>query len=78
MDRGVVSARLVIGRDLQLLSETDEGVEVEGRARLRPGRDIELVRGAGPPQVRRAVLSSWRVVRIAPDGVVFRGFCQWI
>ena len=71
--------RLAIGRDLLLVSENDEGVEVEGRTRLRPGRDIELARGAldNGMVVRRAVVFSWRVVRVESGGVLFRGFCRW-
>ena len=81
MDRGVGYARLSIGRDLQLVAENDEGVEVEGRARLRPGRDIELARGTlgdCTPDVRRAVVHSWRVARIGRDDVLYRGFCRWV
>jgi hypothetical protein len=61
-----------------MVSEGEEGVEIEGRGRLRPGRDIELVRAGGIcTEVRRAEILSWRVVRIGSDGILFRGFCRW-
>jgi len=68
----------VLGRDLTVVIEREDGVEIEGRGRLRPGRDIELVRAGGAAaEVRRAEILSWRVVRIGSDGVLFRGFCRW-
>jgi hypothetical protein len=78
MDRGVACPRLVLGRDLTLVMEREEGVEIEGRGRLRPGRDIEIVRAGGSgAEARRAEILSWRIVQIGSDGVLFRGFCRW-
>jgi hypothetical protein len=81
VDRGLTHARLAVGRDLLVITEQDDGVEVEGRARLRPGRDVELVYGPVPgalPLMRRACVHTWRVVRVGRDGVLFRGFCRWV
>jgi len=75
-----VGTRLVIGRDLVLVSESDEGLELEGRARLRPGREVDVARGpdrAGQGDVRRLLIVSWRVARVGPAGILFRGFGRW-
>ena len=81
MDRGLGCHRLVLGRDLVLLGEDEHGVEVEGRERLRPGRDVEIVRPSGAPSdaaVRRALVHSWCVARLGAEGTTFRGVCRWV
>jgi len=81
MDRGIGCHRLVLGRDLVLIAENEEGIEVEGCARLRPGRDVEIVPPVGAPragEARRAVVHAWCVVRLGADGIRFRGVCRWL
>ena len=72
--------RLVVGRDLQVVAETEAGIEMQGRARLRPGREVEVARASadGADMMRRASVESWRVVRADSSGVVFQGWCQWL
>jgi hypothetical protein len=81
MDCRIGAPRFTLGHDLHLVAEQDDGVEVEGRVRLRPGREIELVvlQGSrGREHVLRAMVWSWRVVVAGNAGVVFRGFCRWV
>jgi hypothetical protein len=72
--------RVRLGLDLYVVRETPDGMQVEGRTRLRPGRQVEI---AGPPSaggaaVRPAQVDSWTIVRIDAAGVVFRGWCAWV
>jgi hypothetical protein len=73
-------SRVRVGRDVQIVRETFDGVALEGRARLRPGHGIELVwdavNGSGLA-VRRATVRSWEVAALGSDGPVYRGFCRW-
>jgi hypothetical protein len=79
MDDGLTRARIFLGPNLMVVRETDDGVELEGRSRLRPGREVDLVYppAAGGQPVRRAAVLSWRVARVGAAGVVFRGECRW-
>lgn len=72
--------RVAVGRDVQLVREQDESIELEGRTRLRPGHDVEVVMASpanATPMVRRAVVWSWYVKRLGRDGPIFRGICHW-
>jgi len=63
--------RLYVGRDLHVTAEVADGIELEGRARLRPGLIVDLVWPAGAStsgRVRRARVWSWSVVRLGRDG----------
>ena len=75
----MIRSRLEIGREVEALSESPEGVELRGRVRLRPGRPVELVlRGAGvAPVVRRALVQSWKVASLGSSGPMYRGSCLW-
>jgi hypothetical protein len=72
--------RMYVGRDLHVTAELADGVDLEGRARLRPGLIVDLVWPAGPSaggRVRRARVWSWTVVRLGRDGPHYRGHCHW-
>jgi hypothetical protein len=72
--------RVVLGRDVSLRAETAEGVDLEGAARLRPGRPVEIVREGHPgdlPRVRLALVCSWAVRSLGSAGPTYGGFCQW-
>ena len=75
----VTVTRVQVGREVHSLGERADGIELEGRSRLRPGHDIEivLIPATGPPIVRRAVVWSWSVVAVGRNGPVFRGLCHW-
>jgi len=76
----VTSQRVCVGRDVELVAVKPDGVALEGRARLRPGRLIELVLAwpaDGRAPGRRATVQSWSVVRVGSDRPTFRGFCRW-
>jgi hypothetical protein len=71
--------RVWIGRDVRVVSESPEVIELEGRMRLRPGRDVDVARtGADPSAARSATVFTWRIVRVGTDGPVFRGLCRWL
>jgi hypothetical protein len=76
----MTAQRLWAGRDVHILREDAEGVEIEGAARLRPGQRIEIVT-PGPLSadvaIRQAVVWSWTLMRTGSRGHMFRGFCRW-
>jgi len=73
--------RVRIGRDVRVVSEGPGVVELEGPARLSPGRPVDIVltppsaTASGP--VRTALVWSWSVVRVGRTGAVYRGICRW-
>ena len=72
--------RVVIGRDVNVLRESAEGLELAGRVRLRPGYCVDVLRAATPSRpvtVRRAVVCSWMVVSLGSGGPTYRGTCRW-
>ena len=72
--------RLYVGRDLHVTAELADGIDLEGRARLRPGLIVDLVWPAGSSaasRVRRARVWSWTVAGLGRDGPVYRGHCHW-
>ncbi len=74
----MIRARIEIGRHVESLAETQEGIELTGRVRLHPGRPVDLVtRPLGAPLIRRAVVASWRVVELGSTGPIYRGLCRW-
>jgi hypothetical protein len=74
----MIRARVEIGRDVQALTETAEGIELAGRVRLQPGRPVDVVtRRGGEAQSRRGIVHSWRVARLGSGGPVYEGTCRW-
>ena len=74
----MIRARVEIGRDVQSVAENRDGIELTGRIRLHPGRPVDVVmRQAGNPFIRRAVVFSWRVVELGSAGPIYRGACHW-
>jgi hypothetical protein len=72
---GVVSLRrCVVGRDVRIVSESIDGVWIEGTVRLRPGMVVEVV----GEDSRTAVVLTWLVARLGKDGTVYRGRCRWV
>ena len=73
--------RLQVGRDLQIMTESADGVDLEGRTRLRPGLIVELVwpaPGSAPVRITRVCVWSWSVARLGRDGPLYRGHCRWV
>jgi hypothetical protein len=68
--------RLRLGLDAVVIGEDRDGIELESRARLMPGRWIDLLLDAGHTQ-RRAFVWTWRVASLGSDGVTYRGSCRW-
>jgi polygalacturonase len=57
-----------------------DGIDLEGRARLRPGLIVDLVWPTGSSttsRVRRARVWSWSVVRLGRNGPHYGGHCRW-
>jgi len=76
----MTSRRILIGRDVRLLEQTDEGIDLEGPTRLRPGQMVDLILpdAAGRPAPgRRAEVLTWFVVRLGSGGPTFAGHCSW-
>jgi hypothetical protein len=77
---GVIVAppqRVFLGRDVRVMLERPDGVELEGAIRLRPGHLVHLVATTSPPHVRPAVVVSWQVTRLGRKGPIYRGDCRW-
>ena len=77
----MTSQRVRLGRDVRVVSEHTDGLELEGATRLAPGRPIDLVlapaAAAAPATIKEGMLCSWAVVRVGSGGLMFRGFCRW-
>lgn len=74
-----MQSRVIVGRDVDVVREAAEDIELVGRVRLRPGFVIEIVPGAGTPrgQVRPALVWSWRIRVLGRFGPIYRGMCRW-
>ena len=76
----MTAQRLVLGESARVVAEDEEGIRLEGPLRLRPGRDVDVIRtagrGAGMPP-RRALVWSWRLIGVGSQGPVYRGDCRW-
>jgi hypothetical protein len=74
-----MTARVFVGRDVELIRETQDGVELDGRIRLRPGFVVELIpirEGQGPAR-GTALVWSWRIRALGSRGPLYRGLCRW-
>jgi hypothetical protein len=73
--------RVRIGRDVRVISEASDTVELEGPARLAPGRPVDIVltppSATAPGPVKTALVWSWSVVRVGRAGAIYRGVCRW-
>jgi hypothetical protein len=72
--------RIYLGRDVTVLRETREGVELDGRMRLRPGFTVDLVSARSTceaPSTRQAQVMSWWIRDVGSGGPRYRGFCRW-
>jgi hypothetical protein len=82
----VTASRILIGRDVNVVREAPDGLDLAGRVRLRPGHAVEVVFAAealGQRVSRRAFVCSWAVVSLGSTGgtgskgPLYRGFCRW-
>lgn len=74
----MIRARVEIGREMQAVVETTEGIELKGRHRLHPGRPIDVIsKATGAPVVRAAVVHSCRIVQLGSGGPIYLGECRW-
>ena len=67
-----------VGRDVRRVGESRDGIELEGRSRLRPGSEIDLVLPDphGASRVVTVRVWSWTIVAVGSNGPVFRGVCR--
>lgn len=63
-----------IGVDAVVVRTLADGLEIESRTRLAPGRPVDI---AVAGQSRRAMVSSWCLVSMGSDGAWYRGRCLW-
>lgn len=72
--------RFHVGRDLAIVRDDEQGVEVEGQRRLPPGRIVRLTGVAGAARGGRlAIVTVWRVIRLGHStGPTYRGYCEWL
>jgi hypothetical protein len=77
----VTRQRVRIGRDVRVVAERPDGLELEGPARLPPGRAIDIVladdQKSGEAAVKPAFVRSWYVIRVGRTGATYRGRCCW-
>jgi hypothetical protein len=73
----MTSRRLQLHRDVVVIAEREDGIEIEGRLRLRPGHPIEIATDASSANLRQALVWSWQVSRVGPNGPMYRGLCRW-
>lgn len=71
--------RVFLGRDVEVVRETKDGLELDGRIRLRPGFVVEVlsVRGGATRPGGPAVVWSWRIRALGSRGPIYRGICRW-
>jgi len=76
----VTHDHIVLGRDAEVLHETQVGIELISRRRLRPGFMVHLSSAVDPsrrPGSRAALVVSWWIRAVGSDGTTYRGFCRW-
>jgi hypothetical protein len=78
--------RVMVGRDVNVVREMPDGLDLAGRVRLRPGHSVDVI---FPPEAhgrrvsRRALVLSWAVVSLGSAGTagspgpLYRGICRW-
>lgn len=68
-----------VGLDVDLRSESHDGVHLQGRTRLAPGQTVEIARedSARGQVIRRAIVRTWQVQALGRNGPVYHGFCAW-
>ena len=72
-------SRVLVGRDVDVVSQGDQDVELVGKVRLRPGFVIEIVPGRPGSAVKGgpALVLSWRIRVLGRFGPIYRGMCRW-
>jgi hypothetical protein len=82
----VTASRVLVGRDVNVVRELTDGVDLAGRVRLRPGHLVDVTyppEAHGPRVSRRALVWSWAIVALSSPGAVgnpgplYRGICRW-
>lgn len=72
-------ARVVVGRDVDVIHAGAEIIELVGRVRLRPGFIIEISPGRARTDwtTAQATVESWRIRVLGSNGPIYRGVCRW-
>ena len=72
--------RLKLGRDLEVIRHTPDGLDLEGVVRLRPGQVVDLIGSDDGPSgglAGRARVQCWSVAQLGSSGPIYRGHCSW-
>ena len=71
--------RVVIGRDVDVIRDGPDEIELIGRVRLRPGFVVDITPGAKRPRPSAgpAMVQSWRIRVLGSNGPIYRGVCRW-
>lgn len=71
--------KVFLGRDVEVVRETKDGLELDGHIRLRPGFVVEVlsVRGGMTTPGGPALVWSWRIHALGSRGPIYRGICRW-
>ena len=71
--------RVIIGRDVDVIRDGPDQIELVGRVRLRPGFVVEIAPGPrrSGPTARSAMVRSWRIRVLGSNGPIYRGVCAW-
>jgi hypothetical protein len=74
-----MKTKIFLGRDVEVVRETKDGLELDGYIRLRPGFLVEVlsVRGGTMTRGGSAVVWSWRIRALGSRGPIYRGTCRW-
>lgn len=72
-------SRVFVGRDVDVVRQANQDVELVGKVRLRPGFIVDIVPGTRNPHVRGgpAFVCSWRIRVLGRFGPIYRGVCRW-
>ena len=71
--------RVIIGRDVDVIREGPDEIELVGRVRLRPGFVVDITPGArrASPTRGPAMVRSWCIRVLGSNGPIYRGVCRW-
>ena len=74
-----MKTKVFLGRDVEVVRETKDGLELDGRIRLRPGFVVEVlsVRAGLASPGGPALVWSWRLHALGSLGPIYRGVCRW-
>lgn len=64
-----------VGTQVHVVADDDEGIDLEGRVKLIPGRRVSLILETGA--ARPATVWTWWLRRFGRHGAEYHGRCRW-